>query len=51
MAIEQDFLVLTDADGGALMVKQKGEYRRKVTQQPQAVLSNRSVCEGRIGRE
>jgi hypothetical protein len=29
--------VMTDADGVVLMVKQKGEYRRVVTQQLQAV--------------
>jgi hypothetical protein len=39
LAIEQDLLVLTDADGGALMVKQKGEYRRVVTQQLQAAFA------------
>ena len=39
LAIEQDLLVLTDADGGALMVKQKGEYRRVVTHQLQAVFA------------
>jgi hypothetical protein len=37
LAIEDDLLVLTDADGVVLMVKQKGEYRRVVTQQLQAV--------------
>ena len=35
LAIEDDLLVLTDADGVVLMVKQKGEYRRVVTQQLQ----------------
>jgi hypothetical protein len=39
LAIEDDVLVLTDADGAALMVKQKGEHRRVVTQQPQARFS------------
>ncbi len=37
LAIEVDLLVLTDADGMVLMVKQKGEHRRVVTQQMQAV--------------
>lgn len=37
LAIEDDQLVLTDTDGIVLMVKQKGEYRRVVTQQLQAV--------------
>lgn len=37
LAIEDDQLVLTDADGIVLKVKQKGEYRRVVTQQLQAV--------------
>ena len=32
LAIEDDLLVMTDADGVVLMVKQKGEYRRVVTQ-------------------
>ena len=36
LAIEDDLLVLTDADGVVLMMKQKGEYRRVVTQQLQA---------------
>lgn len=36
LAIEDDLLVLTDADGAVLMVKQKGEHRRVVTQQLQA---------------
>ena len=39
LAIEDDLLVLTDADGMVLMVKQKGEYRRVVTQQLQAVFA------------
>ena len=39
LAIEDDLLVLTDADGVVLMVKQKGEYRRVVTQQLQAVFA------------
>jgi len=37
LAIADDLLVMTDADGVALMVKQKGEYRRVATQQLQAV--------------
>ena len=36
LAIEDDLLVLTDEGGVVLMVKQKGEYRRVVTQQLQA---------------
>jgi len=32
-------LVLTDADGVVLIVKQKSEYRRVVTQQLQAVFT------------
>jgi hypothetical protein len=39
LAIEDDLLVLTDADGVVLMVKQKGEYRRAVTQQLQVVFA------------
>jgi hypothetical protein len=39
LAIEDDLLVLTDADGVVLMMKQKGEYRRVVTQQLQAVFT------------
>lgn len=39
LAIEDDLLVLTDADGVVLIVKQKGEYRRVVTQQLQAVFT------------
>ena len=39
LAIEDDLIVLTDADGIVLMVKQKGEYRRVVTQQLQAVFT------------
>ena len=39
LAIEDDLIVLTDADGIVLMVKQKGEYRRVVTQQLQAVFA------------
>ena len=39
LAIEDDLLVLPDADGVVLMVKQKGEYRRVVTQQLQAVFA------------
>ncbi len=35
--IEDDLLVLTDE---AIMVKQKGEHRRMVTQQLQAVVAN-----------
>jgi hypothetical protein len=39
LAIEDDLLVLTDADGVVLIVKQKSEYRRVVTQQLQAVFT------------
>jgi hypothetical protein len=39
LAIEDDLLVLTDEDGVVLMVKQKGEYRRVVTQQLQTVFA------------
>ena len=39
LAIEDDLIVLTDADGVVLMLKQKGEYRRVVTQQLQAVFA------------
>ncbi len=39
LAIEDDLLVLTDEDGVVLMVKQKGEYRRMVTQQLQAAFA------------
>ena len=39
LAIEDDLLVLTDEDGVVLMVKQKGEYRRVISQQLQAVLA------------
>ena len=39
LAIEEDLLVLTDADGIVLMVKQKGEYCRVVPQQMQAVFA------------
>ncbi len=39
LAIEDDLLVLTDEDGVVLMMKQKGEYRRVVTQQLQAVFA------------
>jgi hypothetical protein len=39
LAVEDDLLVLTDEDGVVLMVKQKGEYRRVITQQLQAVLA------------
>lgn len=39
LAIEDDLLVLTDEEGLVLMVKQKGEYRRVVTQQLQAVFA------------
>ena len=39
LASEEDLLVLTDADGIVLMVKQKGEYRRVVTQQLQVVFA------------
>ena len=37
LAIEDDLLVLTDE---AIMVKQKGEHRRMVTQQLQAVVAD-----------
>ena len=37
LAIEDDLLVLTDE---VIMVKQKGELRRKVTQQLQAVVAD-----------
>lgn len=44
LAIEDDLLVLTDEDGVVLMVRQKGEYRRVVTKQLQAVFAaNRFV--------
>jgi hypothetical protein len=39
LAIEHDLLVLTDVDGVLLMVKQKGEYRRVITHQLQAVFT------------
>ena len=39
LAIKDDLLVLTDADGVVLIVKQKSEYRRVVTQQLQAVFT------------
>jgi hypothetical protein len=39
LAIEDDLLVLTDVDGVLLMVKQKGEYRRVITHQLQAVFT------------
>ena len=39
LAIQDDLLVLTDADGVVLMVKQKGECRRVVTQQLQAAFA------------
>ncbi len=39
LAIEDDLLVLTDEDGVVLLVKQKGEYRRVVTHQLQAVFA------------
>lgn len=39
LAIEDDLLVLTDPDGVMLMVKQKAEYRRVVTQRLQGVFS------------
>jgi hypothetical protein len=39
LTIEDDLLVLTDADGVVLRVKQKGEYCRVVTQQLQAVFA------------
>lgn len=38
LAIEDDLLILTDSDGIVIMVKQKGEYRRVVTQQLHAAL-------------
>ena len=39
LAIEDDLLVLTDEDGVVLIVRQKGEYRRVVTQQLQSVFA------------
>lgn len=39
LAFEDDLLVLTDEDGVVLMVKQKGEYRRVITQQLHAVFA------------
>jgi hypothetical protein len=39
LEIEDDLLVLTDVDGVLLMVKQKGEYRRVITHQLQAVFT------------
>jgi hypothetical protein len=39
LQIEDDLLVLTDADSVELMMKQMGEYRRVVTQQLQAVFT------------
>lgn len=37
LAIEDDLLVLTDEDGVVIVVQQKGEYLRMVTQQLQTV--------------
>jgi hypothetical protein len=45
LAIEDDLLVLTDQDGVVIMVKQKGEYRRMVTQQLQAVFAADRIVE------
>jgi hypothetical protein len=39
LAIENDLLVGTDEDGVVIMVQQKGEYRRMVTQQLQVVFA------------
>jgi hypothetical protein len=54
LAIEHDLLVLTDADGVALMVKQRDEYRRvvtQVTQQLQAVFTADRFVKVELGRE
>ena len=54
LAIEHDLLVLTDADGVALMVKQRDEYRRvvtQVTQQLQAVFTADRFVKAELGRE
>jgi hypothetical protein len=51
LAIEHDLLVLTDADGVALMVKQRDEYRRVVTQQLQAVFTADRFVKAELGRE
>jgi hypothetical protein len=39
LAVEEDLLILTDADGLVLMVKQKDEYRRFVTDRLHGVLA------------
>jgi hypothetical protein len=47
-------LVLTDVDGVALMVKQRDEYRRvvtQVTQQLQAVFTADRFVKAELGRE
>ena len=54
LAIEHDLLVLTDSDGVALMVKQRDEYRRvvtQVTQQLQAVFTADRFVKAELGRE
>ena len=51
LVIEHDLLVLTDADGVALMVKQRDEYRRVVTQQLQAVFTADRFVKAELGRE
>jgi hypothetical protein len=54
LAIEHDLLVLTDVDGVALMVKQRDEYRRvvtQVTQQLQAVFTADRFVKAELGRE
>lgn len=39
LAVEDDLLILTDPEGLVKMVKQKGEYRRFVTDQLRGVLT------------
>jgi hypothetical protein len=51
LAIEDDLLVLTDADGVVLMVKRRDEYRRVVTQQLQAVFTADRFVKAELGRE
>ena len=50
-AIEDDLVVLTDEDGAVLEVKQKGKYRRMVTQELQAVLAADRFCTGPVERK
>lgn len=50
LAIEQDLLVLTDADGGALM-QAEGRVSSRGYSPAAGSVCSRSVCEGRIGRE